>query len=180
MDSRNYSLYQIIDVRIDPTGKLSFRQITDPNNSRLFIQNPTKDLNFGITDNTCWLRFSLVNITQNTLKLSLILNNPDINYVNYYEFIDNKPADSIITGERRVFSSRRYNHRNFVFELNLESGRKYTYYIRANNDGDALTLPVNLSRFSDFLVEDGKNSILIGFVYGLFFFVILSLSLLTL
>lgn len=172
-DKDTYSIYNITEVYIDPSRRLTIKDFTELSKQKLFKQNTAEDLNFGFSNDNVWIKFSIINNTNKIQDIILTIENPDINHISYYEFADGNIKDSLRTGERELFSSRKYLARNYVFELKLETNKLYTYYINANNDGDVLYLPIHIEKTKYFQSYETNQTLLKGFIFGLFLFIIL-------
>ncbi|MEO7432074.1 MAG: diguanylate cyclase [Dokdonella sp.] len=126
-----------VEVLEDPTGALDFDAVRV---SSAFKPAPALGTNFGFTHSTWWVRFTLVNPDAADRHVTLREDYPLIDYLALWS-IDRAGAwHSTETGDRTIFSTREYTHRDFLFDLEVPARSERTYYLRAASSG-----PVDLS-----------------------------------
>jgi len=86
------------------------------------------------------VRFTLRNRAARDLSFLLRQDYPLIDYVDLH--VENRDGAwrTIATGDRRVFSTREFAHRNFVFSLDVPAASERTVYLRFESSG-----PVDIS-----------------------------------
>ncbi len=166
-----YSIYDYTYYYEDTSKNVTIDSILDSH----YNFNSTEDqrLNFGFTENPFWIKFSIKNPTQKKKTLYLILANPDLNFIDFYETSDDSVIKSVHTGQARDFEARDIKNRNFVFELPLKPNKTHTFYLRSQNNGDANFLPLFLYNFSTYLHIDSNLLWFKGIIFGLCLFMIL-------
>ena len=169
---REYNIDNSISFYADESSRLNINDILKQKQP-LFKKITLRNLNFGFTESSYWFKISLINKSGVTQNLILSINKPNINHVDFYLLRQNKLIDSVHTGEKAPFKSRRIIHRNYLFNLSMEPEIAYECYIRVNNDGDSIIVPLALNDYNTYFNENNKETMLIGFIFGLFLFVIL-------
>lgn len=155
------SLLSVFDL-INNTDTINFKKVTK------------NKLNFGYTTKDVWLTFKINNDLGKATKLFVQLQNPDIDYIEFYVLnAYNKLEKSVVTGELRKVSTRDVYHRYFVFTLDFNKNENKTIYLKANNSGHGLLLPVVITEPDEFFFSDNIREIFNWLIQGLFLFVIL-------
>lgn len=131
-----------------------------------------KSLNFGLNKNNCWLKFTIKNTSNEKISYLLIVSNPDLNYLDFYEFIGSKLINKRFTGELKEKNSRTIPHRFFLYEIKIMPDSAHTYFIRSNNGGDSNIVPISIQKKYDFYKSDSKDNFLFGIIYGILLFII--------
>jgi two-component system, sensor histidine kinase LadS len=90
-----------------------------------FMPSQEEVPNFGFNLANHWVRFTVRNDskTANTWYLNLAW--PILTEIDFFA-----PETTFYTGEKRLYSSRPIDNRNFVFPLDLKPGETKTYYMR--------------------------------------------------
>lgn len=136
----NFSFEKVIpvmDVLEDPAGVLDFDTVRT---STDFRAAPEVGTNFGFTDSTWWVRFTLANPDTGDRHVILREDYPLIDHLDVWSLQRDGSWKHTGTGDRSVFSTREFAHRDFLFELDIPSGTERTFYVRAASAG-----PVDLS-----------------------------------
>jgi len=155
----------------EDTTSLRVHDIITPAYQGVFKKNDADNINFGFSKTGIWLRFSVKNLSDHN-NFVIEINNPDLNYVSFYEVDKGSITDSIITGELYKFNCRRSNHRNFVFNTRISKDQSKTYYFYIYNSGDALSVPVSIKPQAVFLYQENLHLLVLGLFYGLALFIV--------
>jgi two-component system, sensor histidine kinase LadS len=131
------TLEQDVDVLEDPTGAMDFDAVRT---SAAFKPAPKLGTNFGFSHSTWWVRFTLVNPDGAEKHVTLREDYPLIDFLDLWSIDRAGTWQRIATGDRTVFSTREYTHRDFLFDLDVPANAERTFYIRAASSG-----PVDLS-----------------------------------
>ncbi len=126
-----------MEVLEDPTGALDFDAVRS---SPDFRAAPEMGTNFGFTNSTWWVRFTLVNPDTGDRHVILREDYPLIDHLDVWALQRDGNWKHTATGDRTVFSTREFVHRDFLFDLDIPSGAERTFYVRADSAG-----PVDLS-----------------------------------
>ncbi len=159
-------------VLIDRSNKLNIDDIINERHDLTFKKNQNPSLNYGLTTSGIWIKFSIKNVSSEPLYYILSVRNPDLNIVEFYELVDSRLERQVLTGETSRTATREVDHKDYLFNLNLEPGKNYTFYIKSYNDGDANFIPLKMIRKEHFVESDSREQFFIGIMYGLFIFFI--------
>jgi len=129
-------------------------------------------VNFGFNKHNCWTKFSLRNTTSETVSYLLVISNPDLNYLDFFEIEGSQIRKKITTGELRKKDSRPFHHRFFIFHIELNPHCAYTYLICSNNEGDTNLVPVTIQNETTFYKKDLRDHFLYAIIYGILLFII--------
>jgi signal transduction histidine kinase len=167
------NIYQNLSIFKDSTKSLKISGIIKNKNSKDFHKNIEPKLNFEFSRSTIWLRFTLKNNTAKTFHYLLEVSNPDIDYLNFYEVKNKKVIHSVLTGELLDVKSREIYNRNFLFNIILDPGEMYSYYLSVNNNGHPCSIPLTLIERSYFEKINSKGDAFKWSIYGLLVFIII-------
>jgi diguanylate cyclase (GGDEF)-like protein len=126
-----------VDVLEDPTRQLDFPAVRT---SIDFKPAPSLGTNFGFTHSAWWVRFGVANTTGEDRHVMLRQDYPLIDYLDLWTPDRNGDWHHIATGDRTVFSTREFAHRDFIFDLDVPANSEVNFYARGASDG-----PVDLS-----------------------------------
>jgi two-component system, sensor histidine kinase LadS len=126
-----------MEVLEDPDGSMDFASVRGSSD---FHPAPELGTNFGFTSSTWWVRFTLVNPAEGDRHVVLREDYPLIDYLDLWAPERDGSWRHTSTGDRTVFSTREFVHRDFLFDLDVPSATERTYYVRAASGG-----PVDLS-----------------------------------
>ena len=131
------SLEQAVDVLEDPDASMTFESVRDGGAFR-----PVSRLgpNFGFTRSAWWVRFTLSNPTAQDRRTVLREDYPLIDHLDLWREGRGGGWQRTSTGDRTVFGTREYAHRDFLFDLDVPAQSQRTFYLRAASGG-----PVDLS-----------------------------------
>ncbi len=136
----NFSFEKItpsMEILEDAHGTLDFDTVRV---SPEFRVAPEKGTNFGFTDSTWWVRFTLANPDSGDRHVILREDYPLIDHLDVWALQRDGTWKHTVTGDRTVFSTREFAHRDFLFDLDVPGGTERTFYVRADSGG-----PVDLS-----------------------------------
>ncbi|MBN2669095.1 MAG: SpoIIE family protein phosphatase [Bacteroidales bacterium] len=169
IDDVNFPEY--IYILEDAEGKFSLEQVILAKHN-LFEQNHQALINLGFTSSVYWLRFSVKNETKSLQNFVFAIQNPLIAKIDFIGIKNNKPFEHIRTGESRPYISRNIQNRNFLFDLTIESGQQLDYYVRVDNQGGPLQIPMVISPYQSYLNNDHGKFIGLGGLMGMFVLII--------
>ncbi|MBC8054640.1 MAG: histidine kinase [Sphingobacteriaceae bacterium] len=155
-------------------GEITFDQVLK---SKDFKQNTQEVPNLGISASSVWLRFELTN---HNAKSNLLLHvaYPILDEVELYIPGKNGGYKSMLLGEIKKFEERKFQHPDYIFNLDISENETKTYYLRVKS-AEHLILPISISQ-STYLWEGlSKENVITGiflgavvimFLYNLFIF----------
>ncbi|HEY8609014.1 MAG TPA: 7TM diverse intracellular signaling domain-containing protein [Noviherbaspirillum sp.] len=171
--TRPLSLTPYWDVLEDRDAKWTIDEVASPDFEQRFrpsLQN-TDSLNFGLRSSAIWLRITFGNPNRRTLERLL-----EIPFVHLHSLELYIPEEGgfrrVSTGHAMPFHARPYDHRNFVFPLQLPAKSIGTYYLRVAS-GTSLDIPARLWEPRTF----AKQSLLEYIAQSLYFGMLLALGL---
>ncbi|HPF98403.1 MAG: 7TM diverse intracellular signaling domain-containing protein [Flavobacteriaceae bacterium] len=166
-DTSNGQLYQYAEFVDVGKNDLTIHQVM--NNSDLNYKSlDSENHSIGFTSNNFWLRFSLENSTNQEKEYYLETARPITDIANLYQIYSHsisefKSGDQIPKWERQV------DHRSTVFKISLEPNSIEQFYLHLSSDGETINLPLKLYSETEFLVENYKQQLFMGFFYGILF-----------
>jgi PAS domain S-box-containing protein len=155
----------------DPRSQTTIDQIIKTPQNYSFSKNNDSKLNFEFSTSTYWLKVIIKNNSEISIDYILSISNPDLNYIDLYELVQDTLFREIHTGEFRDISTREVYHRNFIFNIDLKAGDVYTYLISVNNGGGPLFIPVSLKERTRFEKTDNYTELFYWMMYGLLVFI---------
>jgi two-component system, sensor histidine kinase LadS len=126
-----------MEVLEDSDGSMDFASVRASGD---FRPAPAMGTNFGFTRSAWWVRFTLTNPAEGDRHVVLREDYPLIDYLDLWALERDGSWRHTATGDRTVFSTREFVHRDFLFDLDVPSATERTYYVRAASGG-----PVDLS-----------------------------------
>lgn len=123
-------------------------------------------LNFGMTRDAVWLRVPLRNGSASNAERLVEIDYPYLDDVEFHvpAGLPGGPA-KVLTGDRRPFATRGFEHRNFVLPVSLAPGESTEVFIRVRSSA-AIQLPVHVRSASDFAAVEQLRLLLLGSYFG--------------
>jgi len=145
----------------DPSGELTFKQVSSEKFNNLFIQSKDNVPNFGRTNSVYWVQFRVQNEASQDKQWRLEQGFANTHFLNLY-LPDSPP---IKTGMLRSFHTRDVAHPNFIFKL-PHTAKTYSVYLRFQSQGNMI---VDLDIWSaERLAEINISTMLkLGMLYGI-------------
>lgn len=168
-----FSISDYLQAFTDESNALIIDEILQKKNDSLFRHTNSSNLNYGLSNNSHWLRFTIENRSEKTENLIFSINTCLINHIDFYQVEDLLITKQVHTGRIHKFNTRDEDHRNFAFNLKLKPHENYTYYVKLHNDGLATYVPISLASKSEFYIKDSFSITLLGVIYGAFSLTIL-------
>ena len=173
-DSVNsYKVPENVYIYKDSSKNMSIERMILYESDKYFTLNKSSSINFGFTNDVYWIKFSVINKTNNKKNLVFSIDYPLLRSIQFYQIKNTRLEKKIITGENKKFSSRDIKNRSFLFNLNLEPNVTYTYFIRVDGEGTTLHLPMSINTYKSFIKSDNNKVILNGILIGFLFFSVL-------
>ena len=160
-----YELGKYLAILEDPSGKLTFEEITAPEFSRQFVANEASVPNFGFTASAYWVRFDVENFSQETEWL-LELSRPWLGEVDFYFPTASGGFEMQQTGIKFPFHQRDFNNRHFVFALPLLSEQPRTFYLRIYTNRTTV-IPLKIWSIRQFVEANQAEDRILGAYYGI-------------
>jgi EAL domain-containing protein (putative c-di-GMP-specific phosphodiesterase class I)/GGDEF domain-containing protein len=129
-------------------------------------QSVSGEINLGYTRDPHWFRFTLQNTSSQKLKRLIELEYPLLDYVDLYHLTeDGEPILINSTGDHRPFDSRMYEHKHFVFPVEIPANGASAFLLRVQTGG-AMQVPLTLWEESEFNANSRTDLILESIFYG--------------
>jgi diguanylate cyclase (GGDEF)-like protein len=154
-----------LEVLEDPTGKLSFDAVQQ---STAFKPLPK----IGFSHSAWWVRVTLANASGNDLQVQLRQDYPLIDYIDLWQPDRNGGWRQIQTGDQRPFSTREFDHRDFIFALDLPAASQRTFYLRFASSGP-VDISLSLYQQRALLAALDREQLAYGAYYGGFIVLVL-------
>jgi class 3 adenylate cyclase len=159
----------------DSSSKLSISDILSNENQLQFKQSNTDTFNFGHTNHSYWLKLEFNNDSDKKLDQILYIDYNNIDEVEFFSPVETQNGiqfKSVKAGMNYPFHLRERDHRNFLFNINVEAGNSKTYYLKLKTMG-GLIAPLYLWNEKEFLIHDSKMQQGLGFYFGIMFVMLL-------
>ena len=157
------------EVLEDPSGKLDFDAVRQ---SKGFVPAPSGGTKIGFSPSAWWVRVTLDNATDKDMQLQLRQDYPLIDYLDLWSVDHDGVWRQVQTGDMRVFSTREFDHRDFVFALDLPAASQRTFYLRYASSGQ---IDISLTLYSQrgLLGAISNEQLAYGAYYGGFIVLVL-------
>jgi PAS domain S-box-containing protein len=168
-----YPLGRHLEILRDPSGQLTFENVSSSAYEDQFIPSQVDVPNYGYQSAVYWVRFRLTNQSIEIQDWVLELSFANMHYLDLY-----LPApggdgyEERQTGVLRPLQSREIPFHQFAFKLEIPPGGEQTVYIRFQNSA-TMTLPLTLwteRAFTNYMLVDQLFS---GVYYGALFILLL-------
>lgn len=160
--NKNDNLHRLsveITLLEDPSGKLSFKEVSSPELATQFRPwSQPGDINLGFSESAYWLKFTLARAEDAPPNWAIELPYLSVEMIDFYA-PDQPP---ILTGSARPFSTRPVEHRFFLFPITATTEPR-DYYLRIQSQY-ALTVPLNVWKPKAFY-EDAQKTLTIQALY---------------
>ncbi|HSZ71117.1 MAG TPA: 7TM diverse intracellular signaling domain-containing protein [Cytophagaceae bacterium] len=120
--------------------------------------------NFGVSESTFWVQFTIINHTQKN-KLLLEISQPIIDDITLYTPLQGSYT-SQNAGDKFPFTNRFYQYPNFVFDLNIKPEETKTFYLKVKSEQQIL-LPLTVGTSKVVLEGLHKEAIFFGIYFGI-------------
>ncbi len=129
-----------MEIMEDPTGKLSLEEVLESDD---FKDAEMRVPFLGISQSNWWIKVRIKNSTDQS-ALFLTLDQPTLDYVDFYTLHPDGTSEHIEFGEIYPFKERTIQHQQYIFELNIPQGETQEYIIRLKS-GEQILVPLQIS-----------------------------------
>ncbi len=143
----------------DSSNGLDFEQVKQQN---FLIPEKKEPLNFGFSNHTYWIKFTLRNASKQT-EWFLCGQYPLLDSVFLYEPTKAQPT---IIGDKLLFSERKTPNRLLIFDLNIPAQTELTYYLKIRTESSN-QFPFSLSQKEAFYQNQKTAEMGFGIYYGI-------------
>ncbi len=168
-NSRNeeVSLYSYASIADAGTQKLSFAEVKDNNVNLVFKSVAYPKSNLGFTNHHYWVKFEIVNNTNEPTIYYLETGRPVTDEVDIYILDSQGTVISQKGGDNIPFEERSLKHRKSIFKLSLLHGVKTRIFIHFKSDGEVINLPLQLHTYESLLASTYIDQLVFGIFYGI-------------
>ena len=146
-----------------------FDVLTNPNFKSIESKNP----NFGLGEQSVWLRFSVESAADLKEKKYLLINNPNLDEVNFYLIQDGQVISNQSSGRTMKFNERLIASRKLIFEIDTEPGLNSEIYLNIKSS-DKKIISASIADIrtinQDLNLENILFGLFTGILFGLFFY----------
>ncbi|PAJ71804.1 hypothetical protein CJF42_24750 [Pseudoalteromonas sp. NBT06-2] len=149
--------------------------------NHLWLESRGGLLNLGLQNNPVWMKFNLINSTNETKKIFVVLSNPLIDKLSLYQITKEKVIQYHTIGDTQPISRRTIKDESLLFSISLAANSHNNIYLEAQSEG-TLKLPLSVWTPERYVQHKSKFNLLIGLLLGFLFALIISnllISLLT-
>lgn len=169
--TKKVDLYPSLFMIKDNEKALTIDDIVSGDSADPLIHSEQIVQNGGFFESAKWIRIDIENQSdQKDWLLEFAF--PLIYYINIF-VEDNSGINELEeTGANYPFHQRKINHRNFIFNLEIEPDTSKTYYMLVYGGGD-LHPPINIWDSNSFIEKTQTEFVLLGLFYGMILVMIL-------
>ncbi|OUS07708.1 hypothetical protein A9Q81_01115 [Gammaproteobacteria bacterium 42_54_T18] len=165
---KKYNLGLYADYLVDTHGDINIQDLMSSNHDHLWKKNTAETPNFAFSKNVYWLRLKFHSNLPADDTLLFEIAFPLQDYVDYYAVSTEGILKEVHTGDRREFSTREVDYRNFLFPLDIATREEQTVYIRLDTaDGLHEPVPMILWDSREFTLQHGIRSLGLGLYFGI-------------
>src|SRR5690606_10204740 len=133
--TQRISIGKYIDI-LQTGEEVSFREVLK---SSAFKRYNNDVPNIGLINHSVWFKFTVRNFSEiNHLLLEIAY--PILDQVELFIPIQNGQYKKVIISESSNFNARKYQHPNYIFDLNIPSSTSLTYYLKVKS-AEQIILP---------------------------------------
>lgn len=164
-EEERYPLGLHLALLEDESGTLTIEDVTSPEYADLFVASERETPNFGFTNATYWVRFSVRNESQAIVRWLLeFANNPF--YIDFYRpAVEGAGYEVVRTGSALPYDTRDVDHLKYLFDLLLPTGEGQTFYLRVQTEA-AYTIPLIVWQPMALSQRYSTQQLISGFIYG--------------
>jgi signal transduction histidine kinase len=118
-----------ISVLEDKTKELDIYKVAKSNN---FIKSTSQTVGLPLSKSNFWLKFSVKNNSDRE-NLLLMIENSSLEHAELF-FLEDGHYKKEIVSNTFSFDSRKYQHQNPIFDLNIPKDSTVSYFVKVNSD----------------------------------------------
>ncbi|HWZ04644.1 MAG TPA: 7TM diverse intracellular signaling domain-containing protein [Mucilaginibacter sp.] len=145
--------------------------LNDVTRSPDFKKNISDIPNLGFSAVSTWIRFTVTNQTNSQLVL-LDVAYPILDEVELFSPDSLNQYHGNLMGEIKKFDTRKYQHPDYIFDLNIAPNTSKTYYLRIKS-AEQLILPISVNQPAELWLFLSRENLLSGLFIGAVFIMFL-------
>jgi two-component system NtrC family sensor kinase len=120
---------------------------------------------FGFTKAVIWAKFQITNnSSENHLILELVA--PLIDEAELFSQNESGQYSSILVGQNKSFSSRKYLQPSYLFDIYLNHGETKTYYVKIKSF-DQIEIPIKVTKPLSAFISSSNHNFMFGIYSGI-------------
>jgi|JI10StandDraft_1071094.scaffolds.fasta_scaffold109133_1 class 3 adenylate cyclase len=174
-ETKEMPLGLYLEILEDKEGTLTIDDIQKPEMESRWEKSKVEVPNFGFSNSTYWLRVELKNSSADLKSWFIEIAFPPIDYIDFYLMEENDKYSLTQTGDRRPFSTRQYDNKNYLFDVPIEAGKsKFVYLKTWSYDGLHESIPLVLFDKESYIkkssIADTFTGVFIGIIGVMLFY----------
>jgi signal transduction histidine kinase/ActR/RegA family two-component response regulator len=172
------SIHESSQLFESETATYSIEEIIKNEGSLSFLGDLKKNTRIGFTVNEHWLKFELVNDSNDELNLFFETARPTFDQVILYEVFDGQVISKVVNGDLIPFASRPFPHQKIIFPISLKKGEHKTFYTQYNGDGQWTPLRLKIHNIASLTDQSEIELITFGIFFGFILISVIILAIL--
>ena len=169
----HYLLASNFSLLKDEEKRLTIQDVISPAIKQAFVYKKEQKFNFGRINATYWFKFQIKNVTNTKIDLFLKINYHGIDKIDLYIVEKNNTLIVKRSGDQIPFDQREIHHRIPLFRLTLNAHQQQKYYLKVEENGGTLNMPISFWTPEAHAQEDYKEQYILGIYYGVLVIVLL-------
>ncbi len=159
---KSISIGNSVEILEDKSNQLTLDEVR---HSDSFQPSKLQVPNLGVSPSTFWIRFTIKNSTSfNPLLLNLAC--PTLDTVIMYSLYSDGSTGTVKMGEFESFDKRKYNHQDYIFDLNVPKDSILTVYLKIRS-GDQMTAPLYVGTPKMIFEDNMQKDLMFGLFFGI-------------
>lgn len=142
-------------------------QVLNSTSEANFEKLPNANTNLGFTDRQYWVRFELVNDSEESKSLFLETARPITDVADLYFLENGKTIKVIHNGDLMPFADREIQHRKLLFPITLAPNSKTQFFLHLASDGEVINLPLTIHDGISLIESTFIDQLVFGVFYGI-------------
>jgi len=158
---------------IDNEGKLSVYHVSSSEYQEKFSENQSDRLYFGFFKSNLWIKFTIQSFSAQKKDILLEMPYPLVKKIDLFEVSEDGNIKKQSAGLAIPHSEWPMPTYNPLFKIKLQSGESTTCYLKIENDGIDLSLPLKIHSEEWYYTQKSLYNFFHGMFYGMIMFIII-------
>ena len=165
-----YDIGQSIEMLEDPSGELTFDDVSNINMTHKFISDGRQVKNASLRETVFWYRWAITPKQDAGTQIEWLLKIAyfPLHYIDIYLPDENGTYYQKQSGSLRKSSRNEFDSRHFIFKLDSFLDKPYTVYVKVNQKGPVIFY-AQVMTYQKFVSFTTFDSVSLGAVYGILF-----------
>jgi signal transduction histidine kinase len=147
---------------LQPNKELNINEVQQSNQ---FVPCLNDIPNLGLSASSVWLKFTILNQSSNSHFL-LNLGYPILDEVELFTSDSILGYKSVLMGEIKSYHDRKYNHPNYIFDIDIAQSQTNTYYVRIKST-EQIIVPISINKSTVLWELLGQEDLISGIYLGI-------------